>query len=115
MGHERVGALPRTKRWQDVVGGISDAASVDGDVRELANATLENVRSRLLAIPRRHRICCVLPVPARPCTISFSRGSIGLPLVNLPSTWRPTLRHSNLRAPSASMLQTTGSQPNMRK
>ena len=34
MGHERVGALPRTKRWQDVVGGISDAASVDGDVRE---------------------------------------------------------------------------------
>ena len=31
-------------------GGISDAASVDGDVRELANATLENVRSRLLAI-----------------------------------------------------------------
>ena len=50
MGHERVGALPRTKRWQDVVGGISDAASVDGDVRELANATLENVRSRLLAI-----------------------------------------------------------------
>ena len=50
MGHERVGALPRTKRWQDVVGGISDAASVDGDVRGLANATLENVRSRLLAI-----------------------------------------------------------------
>ena len=50
MGHERVGALPRTKRWQDVVGGIADAASVDGDVHGLANATLENVRSRLLAI-----------------------------------------------------------------
>ena len=50
MGHERVGALPRTKRWQDVVAGIAEAASVDGDVRELANATLENVRSRLLTI-----------------------------------------------------------------
>ena len=50
MGHERVGALPRTKRWRDVVGGIADAAAVDGDVRGLANATLENVRSRLLAI-----------------------------------------------------------------
>ena len=50
MGHERVGALPRSKRWQDVVEGIADAASVDGDVRELANATLENVRSRLLGI-----------------------------------------------------------------
>ena len=50
MGHERVGALPRTRRWQVVIGGIADAASVDGDVRELANATLENVRTRLLAI-----------------------------------------------------------------
>ena len=50
MGHERVGALPRTKRWQDVVGGITNAAAADGDVRELANATLESVRSRLLGI-----------------------------------------------------------------
>ncbi len=50
MGHERVGALPRTKRWADVVDGIAAAADVDGDVRDLANTTLENVRSRLLAI-----------------------------------------------------------------
>ena len=41
MGHERVGALPRTKRWRDVVGGITDAASIDGDVSGLANATLK--------------------------------------------------------------------------
>ena len=52
MGHERVGALPRTQRWQNVVGGIADAASVEGDVSGLANATLENVRSRLLTIHR---------------------------------------------------------------
>ena len=50
MGHERVGALPRSTRWKLVVSGITEAAEVDGDVRELANATLENVRTRLLAI-----------------------------------------------------------------
>lgn len=47
MGHERVGTLPRTKPWQNVVQGIADAASVDGDVSGLAGATLKNVRSRL--------------------------------------------------------------------
>lgn len=50
MGHERVGALPHTKRWLDVVDSIAAAADVDGDVRGLANSTLKNVRSRLLAI-----------------------------------------------------------------
>ena len=50
MGHERSGALPRTKRWRDVVDDIAGAASINGDVSGLANATLGNVRSRLLAI-----------------------------------------------------------------
>ena len=50
MGHERVGALPRTKRWQYVVSQIAEAAALDGDVHELTNATLENVRSRLRVI-----------------------------------------------------------------
>ena len=52
MGHERVGALPRTRRWTDVVDSIAGAAAVDGDVRNLANSTLENVRSRLRVIQR---------------------------------------------------------------
>ena len=51
MGHERVGALPRSKRWRDVVQGIASASSVDGDVQGLANATLRNVRSCLHEIP----------------------------------------------------------------
>ena len=51
MGHERVGALPRTKRWVAVVDGIASAADVDGDVQELANATLRNVRLQLRAVP----------------------------------------------------------------
>lgn len=50
MGHERVGALPHTQCWEDVVAEIADAASIDGDVSGLANATLKNVRSRLLAV-----------------------------------------------------------------
>lgn len=47
MGHERVGALPRTKRWSKVVDGIATAADIDGDISKLANLTLQNVRSRL--------------------------------------------------------------------
>lgn len=50
MGHERVGALPRSKKWQDVVDGIADAAAIDGDVSGLAHATLENVNKRLRVI-----------------------------------------------------------------
>ena len=51
MDHECVEAVPRTKRWTDVV-GIGGTAAVDGDVRNLANSTLENVRSRLRVIQR---------------------------------------------------------------
>ena len=47
MGHERVGALPRSKRWRDVVGLIAGAAAYDGDVDELAQTTIANVRDRL--------------------------------------------------------------------
>lgn len=50
MGHERVGALPRTQPWRTVVAQIADAAAVEGNVRDLAKTTLENVRTRLLAI-----------------------------------------------------------------
>ena len=50
MGHERVGALPHTKPWRDVVDSIADAASVDGDIQKLANATLRGVQKRLLNI-----------------------------------------------------------------
>lgn len=52
MGHERVGALPRTRPWRDVISNIVFAAAIDGDVSELAFTTLESVRSRLLSIQR---------------------------------------------------------------
>ena len=47
MGHERVGALPRSKRWVEVVEEISSAATFEGDVDELSRLTIRNVRSRL--------------------------------------------------------------------
>jgi hypothetical protein len=52
MGHERVGALPKTKSWEKVVKNI---ASFDGDEaqsRRIANQTLDNVRTRFESIQR---------------------------------------------------------------
>ena len=47
MGHERVGSLPHSQRWLDVIDDIAGAALPDGNVRGLASATLRNVNSRL--------------------------------------------------------------------
>ena len=52
MGHERVGALPKTEPWRKVV---KDIASYNGDAeqsRRIANQTLENVRDRFESIQR---------------------------------------------------------------
>lgn len=46
MGHERVGTLPRTQRWRDVVAQIESMSGSDDEVAELARSTLENVRAR---------------------------------------------------------------------
>jgi hypothetical protein len=52
MGHERLGALPRNKRWEHVVGRV-DAYS-EGEVRasEVARATIDNVQRRIQRIQR---------------------------------------------------------------
>lgn len=50
MGHERVGSLPKSKRWRTIVGDIAAAADYDGDVSLIAAATLENLRGRLANI-----------------------------------------------------------------
>ena len=92
MGHERVGGLPRTKRWQDVMGGIADAAAADGDVRELANATLENVRSRLVGIHgdtgfiASFQFLLGLALSASP---AIDKTSLGGPVVDLESNPSP--------------------------
>lgn len=50
MGHERVGALPHTKRWRDVVAQLAESSGTKDDVAAIANATLENVRTQFRKI-----------------------------------------------------------------
>lgn len=46
MGHERVGILPRTKPWREIVAQISATAQGNVPVAILADMTLEHVRDR---------------------------------------------------------------------
>lgn len=44
MGHERIGALPHTKRWRDVIAQLAESSGSRADVAAIAVAILENVR-----------------------------------------------------------------------
>lgn len=46
MGHERLGVLPISKRWRDVVAQIADASQSESALAKLANSTIKNVESR---------------------------------------------------------------------
>jgi len=46
MGHERIGFLPRTKKWRDVVDDIARYSRGSIDATSLGNAVLNNVRHR---------------------------------------------------------------------
>lgn len=50
MGHERIGVLPHTQKWRDVVEQLSGVATSESDVSEVAKSTLENVKNRLRSI-----------------------------------------------------------------
>ena len=50
MGHERVGALPHTKRWRDVVALLAESSGSRDDVADIANAILQNVRTQFRKI-----------------------------------------------------------------
>lgn len=52
MGHERTGALPKTQPWQRVVRRIAAFDGNEGQTRQIANDTLDNVRDRFEAIQR---------------------------------------------------------------
>lgn len=47
MGHERVGTLPRTRQWRQLVDALAASAGAPVVVPALANETLTRVRSRL--------------------------------------------------------------------
>lgn len=46
MGHERIGVLPKTKRWRAIVGEIAAADDLPSDVPEIARQTLQALGSR---------------------------------------------------------------------
>ena len=50
MGHERVGALPNTNRWRDVVAQLAESSGSPEDVAAIANDTLHNVRAQFRKI-----------------------------------------------------------------
>ena len=47
MGHERLGTLPKTQRWQQVVEQIAKPSLSDEDVSNIARQTIQNISSRL--------------------------------------------------------------------
>jgi hypothetical protein len=52
MGHERVGALPKTKPWEKVVRNIAAFDGSETHSRKIANQTLDNVQSKFESIQR---------------------------------------------------------------
>ncbi len=51
MGHERLGALPRSRPWRDVVARMGSFTS-EGGVEPVAKAVVENVQRRIPDLPR---------------------------------------------------------------
>lgn len=50
MGHERVGVLPRTKRWRKIVAELAKLSTDEANVPKLARGTLECVGTRFREI-----------------------------------------------------------------
>lgn len=50
MGHERIGYLPKTKRWREIVNNISNFSAENDNIDDIAIQTLKNVRNRFDSI-----------------------------------------------------------------
>jgi hypothetical protein len=48
MGHERIGFLPKSKSWRNVVESIHEYSTTNSDVSSIAEQTLKNVRQKFL-------------------------------------------------------------------
>lgn len=57
MGHERVGALPKSKRWREVVQGLSSLATRPALVEAVASDTLNLVKGQFRALQYDPAIC----------------------------------------------------------
>jgi hypothetical protein len=52
MGHIRIGVLPKTQRWQDIIQQIAGKHVSEAEVADIAQQTIQNVRSRFRHIMR---------------------------------------------------------------
>ena len=50
MGHERVGFLPKSKSWNQVVEYIHNYSETSTDVSKIAEYTLKNIRHKFLTL-----------------------------------------------------------------
>src|SRR6185312_9935549 len=50
MGHERIGYLPKTKKWRRIVDDIGNFSATQSNVVRIASETTKNVRSQFKRI-----------------------------------------------------------------
>ena len=92
MGHERVGFLPKTKRWSDLVSRMGSAYSSDTSVALVAAQTLQNVHKRYEMLSRDDTVNTVFEFMvtfARSCQAPDTHAQLNNYNINLPDN--PTL------------------------
>lgn len=52
MGHERIGFLPKTEKWRNIVEALGNFSNNKITINDISARTLENVRSRLLEVEK---------------------------------------------------------------
>ena len=94
MGHERVGTLPHSKRWRDIVAQMESSTGTAEDAANLAKSTLENVRARFRRLHADESVIAAfqyLIVLAKASSTSESQAALDVPAIDLnrnPSTLR---------------------------
>jgi hypothetical protein len=92
MGHERVGFLPRSKRWSDLVSQMGAVYSGGAPAASIADQTLENVRQRYETLFRDNTVKSIftfLVTFANACRESDPKSRLQLSNINIPEN--PTL------------------------
>lgn len=86
MGHERLGALPRTKKWREVVAQLAESSGSREDVAAIANATLQNVGTQFKKIHWDAGVIAAfqfLVALTKSASIEHTRRSSSFPEINL--------------------------------
>lgn len=91
MGHERVGLLPKTQKWREIVEDISTLGSAGADVAGIVKQTTDNIRERLTHMERdpsllaAFRFLVALTVASRSSSPPEALGQLGIPVPADPS------------------------------